>query len=147
MVATPTETKAKVRKNSVQSKWEIKRRSICKVLSVGAHLLFIGCLFLLFGKFLEDFFGHGCRRVAAVAAVLDQHGDGDLWIVDRRVGNEPGMISIEVGELFALQVGAFHLDDLGSAGFTCDLDNWGSRRAAGAARAAHDVGQRAAYAV
>src|ERR1051325_7755367 len=99
-------TNTRARKNSVQSKCEIRRRSICTARSLQAHLLLVRRLGLLLDKFLENFCGPGRGSVPAVAAVLDQGGDGDLGIINRRVGNKPGLVAVEIRELLGLHVAA-----------------------------------------
>ena len=48
-------------------------------------------------NFSINFLGHRRRRIAAVAAMFDQHGDRDLRRLHRRVGNKPGVIAGEIG--------------------------------------------------
>src|ERR671924_60054 len=118
----PAATNAKVRRNSVQSKCEIRRRSICTNLPVRAHLLLVRGLFLLLNELLEHFFRHRRCGFPAMPAMLDQDCNRDLWIFNRRIGYKPGVISIEVGKLFALEVSALHLDNLRGAGLTRNFD-------------------------
>src|SRR5687768_6444356 len=143
IVITPTATNARESKNSGQSKCEISRRSICTSLSVEARFLLVVLgRFLYLDKLLVDFFRHGRCRLAAVPAVFDQNGDRDLGLFHRRIGHEPGVIAVKIAQLFALEIGAFHFDHLRRASLAGDENNRRSRRAAGAARAMDDVGQR-----
>src|SRR5258706_2445865 len=100
-------------------------------LTVYAHLLLFGRLFLHLDKFLENLFRHWRGSIAAMTAMFDQYGDGDLGILHRRIGDKPSMIAAEVCLLLGLHVAALHLDDLGRAGFTGDVDDRLARHAAG----------------
>src|SRR5689334_25115263 len=104
-------------RSTVQSKWEMSRRSINigKILDV--RELLTGGLLLVRWRLrapaleigLDDFFRERRGGGAAVAAVLDNDGDGDLGIVRRRVRDEPGVVADEIGQFFALHRRAFHL--------------------------------------
>src|SRR5262245_45959796 len=139
----PMATNASVKQNNGQSKCAIVRRSICTTYALHAHLLLIGPLLLYLEVLFIQFLRHRCGRVAAVTTVLDQHRHGDLRILRRRVGDKPGMIATEVGELFTFYVTALHLDDLRRAGLAGDLDHLGTSHAAGAAL--DDIDERAAH--
>ncbi len=86
-------TKDNTNRKSVQSKCEIKRRSICTVFSRRLDMLFFGGLFLQFDELLENFLGHRRRRIAAMAAMLDQHGDGESRGLGRRECYEQRMVA------------------------------------------------------
>src|SRR5216117_2114311 len=98
-------------------------------------------------KLLEHFLRHWRGCIAAMAAMLDQDGDRDFRMIYRSVGNEPGMVSIEVRKLFALQVSTLHLDDLRGAGFSGDLNHLGPGRAAGTVGATDNIGKGVAHSV
>src|SRR5688500_16990996 len=139
MVTIPMPTKARVRRNRGQSKCEMRRRSICNDLSWRPGVLLILWLVFHFDVFLENFFCHGSSGFTAVPAVLNQHDDGDLWILDRRIGDEPGMIAVKVRELLALEISSLHLDNLRCAGFAGDRYHVRTRRPTGAASASHHI--------
>src|SRR6185436_16626779 len=122
MVTMPTTTNIRVSNSSIQSKWEISRRSICTDLSAYAHLLFVGNLLLCLHEFFKDFFRHGRGSITAVTAMFNQHGDGDLRILRRRISDKPGMVAIEIGQLFGFYVARFHFDDLSRAGLAGNLN-------------------------
>ena len=46
-----------------------------------------------------------------------------LRIVDRRIGDKPSMVAIEISQLFGFDVAALHFDNLGCAGFAGDGDD------------------------
>src|SRR5919106_5417724 len=127
MVTIPMPMKASVKRNRGQSKCEMRRRSICNNLSWRSGLLLILWLVFDFDVFLKNFFCHGSSGFTAVAAVLYQHDEGDLRILDRRIGDEPGMVAIKIRELLALQISCLHLDNLRGAGFAGDGHHAGSR--------------------
>src|SRR6516165_3142355 len=147
MVITPTATNTSDKNKSGQSKWEINRRSICTGFSVDFDLLLIGVLFLDFDEFLEHLLRHRRSGIAAVPAMLHQHCNSDLRIFHRSVGNEPGMIAIEIGELLGFDVSTLHFDHLSGAGFARDGHDLGAGSTAGAARRADDVSKRCAHAL
>src|SRR3990172_1241426 len=122
----------------------MSRRSICTGVSFGAHLALAGRPVLLLDEFLDHFLRHRRGSRAAMPAMLDQNSDGDLRILYRRVGNKPGMVTVKVTKLLALEIGAFHLDDLRRARLAGDGDDLGPSRAAGTGREFYDVGEAVA---
>src|SRR5512144_1782472 len=106
-------TKASARRSTVQSKWAMSRRSICTSLPLDADLLLLSRPGLNLHVFLDHFFRQGSCSISAMAAVLDQSYHGNFRILHRRIGNKPGMVAVEIGQLFALYVGAaLHLHNL-----------------------------------
>src|SRR5436190_184943 len=96
MVAIPIQTKVKVSRSSVQSKWEISRRSICTVLSFETNLPLISRLLLQFDIFLDHFFCHRRSGLAAVSPMFNQYDNGNLGILHRRIGNKPSMATVAI---------------------------------------------------
>src|SRR5574341_276589 len=64
----------------------------------------------IFHKLLDDFSRNGSGSRAAMSPMLHQHGHGDLRVVDRGIGNEPGMVLLFPRQFSA---GDFLRDDLG----------------------------------
>src|SRR5215212_5896709 len=95
----PMLTMASIASSSVQSKWEISRRSICTWVTFSAHLTTVLGWLVDRYVFLDHFFCGGRGGIAAMAAVLDQHDHGNLRVVDRRVGNKPCVIAAKVRQL------------------------------------------------
>src|SRR5918994_5534723 len=120
MVTIPMPTKARVKRNRGQSKCEMRRRSICTDLSWSPGLLLILWLVFRFDVFFKNLFCHGSSGFTAVSAVLYQHDDGNLWILDRCIGDEPGMVAVKIRELLALEISCLHLDHLRGPGFAGD---------------------------
>src|SRR5438132_6558293 len=110
-------TKESAKRRNVQSKRATSRRSICTNLSLDAHLSLFSRLGLRLHVFFDHFFRQRSGGVPAMTAVLNQNRDGNLGVLRRRVGDKPGMVSVEIGELFGFHVTAFHLDDLRRPGF------------------------------
>src|SRR5258706_3724630 len=110
MVRTLARTRPTATASSVQSKCDASRRSISTRLPLPARELLAGRrlvggrrdLAFDLEEFFDDFFGQRRRRRAAVAALLDHYGDGDLGLIRRAVGNEPGVVADHVGQDLAL---------------------------------------------
>src|SRR5437773_11722925 len=140
MVAIPIQTKVKVSRSSVQSKWEISRRSLCTVLSFETNLPLISRLLLQFDISLDHFFCHRRSGLAPVSPMFIQYDNGNLGILHRRIGNKPSMVAVEIGQLFGLDVAAFHFHDLRRSGFAGNLHQARPTRATGSPCAIDHVG-------
>src|SRR5687767_1889574 len=108
----PIEANASAKRNSVQSKCATSRRSICTIFPFEAHVSLIRRLGLELYVFFENLFRQRRSGGASMPSVLDQYNYGDLRILHRGIGNKPCMVPAEIGQLFALQIGALHLHDL-----------------------------------
>src|SRR5439155_23877247 len=139
MVAIPIQTKVKVSRSSVQSKWEISRRSICTVLSFETNLPLITRLLLQFDIFLDHFFCHRRSGLAPVSPMFNQYDNANLWALHRRIGNKPSMVPVEISQLFGLDVAGFHLHDLRRSGFAGNLNHARPRRSTGSPWAIAEV--------
>src|SRR5262245_29806642 len=116
-------TKTSAKSNNVQSKCATSRRSICTSCSFDASLLLLNWPGLKFHVFLDHFLCQRSGGIATMAAVFDQSHQGNLWILYRRIGNKPGMVSVKIGQLFALYVGApLHLHNLRRPCLTGNID-------------------------
>src|SRR5262245_2060005 len=117
MVMRPTALTIKASTNSGHSMWAIRRRSI---LSIALRLAFLAQSEEGLQNLPGDRRRH--RATAASGCVFDQGGDGDRWIVGRRIGDEPGVVALIPFQLRRRDAFLAERDDLRGAGLAGDGD-------------------------
>src|SRR3989338_7879517 len=120
MVSSPSRARPKTMPKRVQSKWETSRRSICTDLSLPARLFAVRQTVLEKKILFDHLLRHRGGRGSAMAAVFYQGCDRNHRVLGRRVGDEPGMVAKQVGELLALDIRTAHLRDLCRSGLSCN---------------------------
>src|SRR3989338_1541119 len=112
MVRIPSMASPMAMPKRVQSKWEARRRSICTDCSLPAGLSAVRRIVLQRKILLDYLLRQRTGRGTSMAAVFYQDCDRNHRVLGRRVGDEPGMVTNQVGELLAFDIRSAHLRDL-----------------------------------